>query len=337
MFTRRKLWLLLFLPLSACVVIAVLFSIDFAAEPRFQGVQLSQWISFRAAHKKHQLFGELPLPFFRGMPQDPVDPRELEAENAIQQIGSNALPTLLKWINAQPNSLEIALVEKIYGKPGSRRSSVSGKLIWWLNPSRVLKLRSQAYNTLFELGPKATPAIPELEKIACNPKAPGAELAADILIHLKAVPSLINVLKKSDNTAQRIHVLRALGRCTNSPATALPAIITCVKSLDADVAANAVELLGESRLHPELSVPVLIEALDDPRYSVRLNAVKALGWYGHQAESASPKLNALAVSVDLAISRAAERSLGKISDQQSPFESNISPAFLQDRTFRLLE
>lgn len=110
------------LVLISGVVLALLLSMSFTREPSFHGVRLSEWINLQDAYKSRQSwtnFQELQVIFPLLTPVagvlKPVDPREHEAEAAIQQIGPKALPCLIKWIGSRPNSWNVRLARTIIG------------------------------------------------------------------------------------------------------------------------------------------------------------------------------------------------------------------------------
>ena len=296
--------------LCGVALLAVMLFVDHSVEPRYNDIPLSKWI---ALHQAHQLRR---LPFLQSS-QAPEDPREREAEEAIRHMGPQALPLLVKWIDARPSPWKHTLAKQIVGRRGAPRGSFADRLLVLLDPWKDQKRRVTAYNAFVILGSAAIPAIPDLVNIASNSRSPGSDQAANVLVGLgtPGVSALLYVLRSNESVRQRIRVMNGLGWIGPGAASAVTAIIPYLKDPDMELAAASATALGRIREHPDLAVPALIAALDDPRYLVRQSAAKALGEFGAVARQVVPKLISLLATPDYVFGQAVERTLQQVGPE----------------------
>jgi hypothetical protein len=142
-----------------------------------------------------------------------------EAKAAVRAIGTNALPCLLAWLSAYPDHEPIKqAVGHITDQLPDRFPFQSARQ-WGADDPAILHFEVAAY--LFGiLGPDATPAIPELERIATDPRGhPSAFRAIYILggIGTNALPALQRI---AQNLAcpTRNEAAKEIARRTNPPA-----------------------------------------------------------------------------------------------------------------------
>ena len=90
---------------------------------------------------------------------------------------------------------------------------------------------------------------------------------------------------------------------------------------DAEIRAStrerAAQLLGSLKLDPDITVPALIQGLEDPNFSVILNNAQALAEFGPRAKSAIPRLIKAANSTNVILSRSLQFSLKQIENATS--------------------
>jgi len=207
-------------------------------EPVYKGKPLSYWL--------------------KGMADSPATgkdyPKMNEAVEALEQIGTNATPTLLKMLRAHDGQLKL-------------------KLFTLVEKQRFIKIRFMRSETLniaagngfLSMGSGANPALPELIKIYDQCISFFSQrVISSIFYHLgpeakAAVPSLI--------------------RGTASP--------------DDYVRNEAINALGHIRSDPDIVVPALTKCLNDSVPRNRQNAAFALGAYGTNAIKAVPQLVAM--------------------------------------------
>jgi hypothetical protein len=211
-------------------------------EPVYQGKRLSVWLDQYAAN--HGAGGN----------------RELEgqAEAAIRQIGTNAIPFYLELIATKDSPLKIWLRMSV---PETWLSRLH------LHASSDYRLRGEL--GIMALGGDAKPAIPGL------------------------IASLSD--KNPDVRFSALEALRVLGPLA---ADASPSLIKCLRDPDLRVAVSAVESLDSIRQKPEQAVPMLMELLarpTDPQRQASFGilhhvAIRSLGQFGAQAKPAVPVL-----------------------------------------------
>jgi len=83
---------------TAILIAGVLIYLCLPKEPRYQGRTLTEWLNQ----------ADTAYAISRGKPQN--DPQWLSASNAIQQIGADAIPLLLKWASANDSRPKAALI-----------------------------------------------------------------------------------------------------------------------------------------------------------------------------------------------------------------------------------
>src|SRR5262245_36055538 len=106
-----------------------------------------------------------------------------------------------------------------------------------------------------------------------------------------------------------------LGRIGPGASPAIAALLRDLQNPDMLVAGQSAAMLGQIRQHPEIVVPALMAALDDPRYHVRQCAAAALGKFGSDALPAVPKLKSLLGTQGL-VDDAARRTLRQIAPEE---------------------
>ena len=203
--------------------------------------------------------------------------KQTRAEEAIRNIGTNALPMLLKELRAQdPLGWQVwhrILPRKAYTVAADR-----------IHPAdRALRV----------LGPEAEAALPALLQIAADPQCgddrPRRALAA---IGPRAVAPMISALTNSN---ERVRSCAALVLTSIGPSDrdAAAALLRSLSDPDARVRAHAAGGLSRIGADPEIAIPALIERLSDTDSYVRFCAVMSLGEFGERATSAVPALQSL--------------------------------------------
>jgi HEAT repeat protein len=259
---RRIFWILL-----GCGVFAVALALLWPGErePRYQANSLSEWLLYERPYSAR-----------------PTDPNP--QFDAIRQIGTNAIPWLLKWVRYEPPTWRKEL-ETLAAKRGFK-----------LEDPKAERVDAALFGFLI-LGRQASPAIPELTAMMNDPAFPNiAWYAAMALgdIGPEALPSLLAVLTNRQVMVRRqalvsIAAMKDLG--TNS-GSVVAGILPCLKDTDLSFAAAAAQALSRLQLEPEIVVPALRDSLRGPQPYVRRAAVKALESFKERAVSARPELEA---------------------------------------------
>lgn len=277
-------------------------------EPEYQGQTLSYWM-------EHWYSG-----YQGGQPA--VNPQAVEA---VQHIGTNALPFFIQWLDTPYRSLTHT------------------------------DYQARALHGFEVLGPAAKPAIPDLiGMIGRNANYPALALAA---IGKDAVPALIDVLvtnQAADSYGNwrrgvppgliRANAIEALSYLGTSAEAALPVLTACLpdehKRSRVDVC-YALACIGRNR--PDIVVPALIQALTNSPAYRRISAIHALATFGVQGTSAVPALQDMSRDTDPEVRIQAAIAVKTISPETpnalAPLISNLADPDIQVRrnAFRALD
>ena len=229
----RRLWLILIGVLVLVALIVAVLRRD--PEPSYGGRSLSEWLARLAA-----------VP-------DGDPPQQAQAAAAIRQIGTNALPYLLKWIQYKPLPWTKAL-NRITG-------GLIGKYDFLSDYKNAIRAE-QAMEAFRALGPGACAAIPQLLRLMNDPsRSWSAGRAASVIV-----------------------------RMGTNARPALPALIRLLTNTNPWAAFGAVTALGDLTLEPQLVVPALAPCLLSSNFVIRLFAAHAFGCFGGEARGAVPAL-----------------------------------------------
>jgi hypothetical protein len=258
--------------------IAVVLYGAFTQEPRYKNRPLSYWVLVNGGTRR----------------DDQYDPKY-----AISQIGSNALPYLLKWMKQKPNNCQIWL------RASAQRYSFVGKLVplWMMGPGIEDRARD-ALLALECLGPAGYCAIPELAPLAMNRTNEFlAEHATTALCNMgpNATPALLDLITNQQAITRELAIY-CVGKSGN--VAAIPVLLRCTHDPDTSVASSAARALGQLKTQPSTVVPVLVRLLEQPTLptseepaalsnqarDLLYDTVWALGEFGTNAEAAAPEL-----------------------------------------------
>jgi HEAT repeat protein len=167
------------------------------------------------------------------------------------------------------------------------------------------------------LGPRAAEAIPEVSAaLQEHDYAPEAALALSFMGSPAVAP--LRDAVRSDDAAVRREAVRAIGklreRASIDPQIVIPILLQALDDPDAPVRNVAVTYLGIVRDSPDKEVPGLIKALSDENSEVRQAAAAALSEYGTLAEPAVPALKKAANDPDEEVRREAGRTLVHLAE-----------------------
>jgi len=262
---KRRLYLVLMMTVGLSVLLLGLISFPWG-EPRCQGRSLSAWI-VRYGYALDQP----------------------EAEDAIRQIGSNAIPHLLSWMQYRVPDRKKTLMQK------ADHFLPNGIFFDWARVDRGSIRFICAAHAFEMLGPDAKVAIPGLTEIMNDGRADlNAIYASYAIAHMgpEGVAPLVTALTNENNRIRRF-VLRGMRYLKADARSALPLIIEHLQDKDTALAMAAAQTLGELGLEPALVVPALRACLDDSRQPVKNWAVRALEKFGPDAGLAAPDLRNL--------------------------------------------
>jgi hypothetical protein len=270
--------------LVVCGILALallwgLFSIQHR-EPSYQGRTLSQWF-------------------------DQVPPGSVwtDSDNApIRAIGTNAIPTILKWISYEPSPLrnEIAMLVGRLSPDLSRRLCIQ------------TQQRADRAVTVFSiLGSQTRAAIPELARLALTASdRDRACRCIDSLRHIgpEALPAVLTLATNGPPDASRYAIVTLSGFGTNA-AAAVPFLIQCLDDKNTKIADAAEDTL--CRFDRSAVFASLINALHSPSAQVRTHAVTCIQWIGTPASEAVPMLEPLLSDPDYNVRRATTNALSR--------------------------
>ncbi len=218
---RRKV----FIFFGVIALLAALFAIlRPTGEPIYNGRSLSQW-----------------LEIYQGNVYDQTSPRFLEAQIAVSEIGTNALPYLLKWIRYEPSAWRRTLRRRL-----PNRIADNEAILRWIDGPADRRGRC-AMLGFGILGTNATAAIPEL-----------------------------TVMMK-DKTALRTagRAIFALGSTGEASIPILTAALADPKQLNRQRVVYGFMFLKDAG-YTNICLPPLLDALNDQDFSVRRAATNVL-------------------------------------------------------------
>ncbi len=105
-----------------------------------------------------------------------------------------------------------------------------------------------------------------------------------------AVPVLISMLERDPSLFCQQSVPKILGIIGPTAEMAVPVLVERTTNANDYVRENSIIGLGQIHGQPALAVPTLIQALNDPFISARIEAARSLGAYGKDAHPAIPPL-----------------------------------------------
>ncbi len=207
-------------------------------EPVYQGKTLSFWMVGYDGGR-----------YNRAHPKGPP-PTLLDANEAIRQIGTNAIPTLLRMLRERDSEFKSAMMG----------------LLW---KQHLIRIPFSSY-------PRNYTALEAFKVLG-----PGAGIA---------VPRLIEMFETDTGpfTQQAVPVI--LGCVGKPAEAAIPTLLRALTHTNEIVRKDAIFALRRIRAEPKLVVPALIKCLDDPDIVVRASAARALGAFGGEAQPAVPAL-----------------------------------------------
>jgi HEAT repeat protein len=202
---------------------------------------------------------------------------ERSARDAIRAMGSNAVPYLIKILDARESRFKNGFNE------------VANRLSFIRFRFAPLEARQvQAAMACQELGPIATPAIPSLARLIDDPRLGSWAVAALAEIGPQTFPLLTNALY-SRWPATRFAAVGHL-RLARPRERAVAPLLMALSSQEANMRCMAAESLGALGLPSPEIVAALTKCLDDPDPNVQVIAARGLGWCGSAATGCVPKL-----------------------------------------------
>lgn len=207
-------------------------------EPVYQGKPLSYWLeAFDPMYARHN-------------PGEPAPPTWTETHSALHQMGSNALPELMRIMRRRDSRIKESIIVHLerYG--------------WFRKIYRRGTQKIHAVQAFGAVGDGAS----------------------------NAVPGLIDLFEHDHSAFIQQAVPAVIGDIGPPAIQALPAMMGALAHTNAQVRCNAIYALRQIHARPEVVVPELIKALKDPDTGVRLQAMAGLESFGRDASNAVPAL-----------------------------------------------
>ena len=284
----------------ALALLIAILALSHDKEPRYHGKSLSQWL---VAYEK-------PTAKLRA-----TYPMQPEAINAVHQIGTNAIPWVIRWMRMDRNPAKTKLRAVFEKLPPI--ISDSSTINSWLADHREFPL------VWFEmLRRDAAPAIPELVRVindpSCSKRTREVALNALTFIGQDTVPVFMEIISSgspADRDLAIFYLAEMRGLGNNSPFGNGRVLIQCLQDTNVTVAARAADALATCRVDPLYAVSALTNALHDSRQRVRAVAAYSLGRFGEDARAAVPELQAALGDGDFFTRQAATNALRRIAPE----------------------
>jgi HEAT repeat protein len=289
----------------------LLIAISQPSEPKYNGKKLSAWlIEYRQTFR---------------IPTD--SPAPCEADVALNNIGTNAIPYLLKWLPYHKTRTQNR-IEHLYEKLPTflARSAVAR----WVYKDQM-DVRSISATLGFRaLGEKASIAIPVLLRMA-NEERPNEDETARRAIQALASLGDDNVIVlahflTNSMPSRRRYIAEMLGfdiSLGGSPPARVPILLGCLDDADDSVVEVAAETLGRLEVQPEVVVPALELAFRKSTGKARASIVAALGNYGVKAKGTLQLLREALRDPDQEIRGSATNAIARIYPES--FSEDLSP------------
>ncbi len=168
--------------------------------------------------------------------------------------------------------------------------------------SHETQTRQSGARTLAEMKGERKESIPALVESLNDTDADVRRLSAAALgrqgtTAIQAVPELIERLNREDDRSARLAVAYAIVQIDPSRVEPLEVLMESVRRREV----GSLVKLQQMGPTAKQAVPLLTDVLRDPRSIIRLQAVKALGAIGSDAQPALPTLRRLANDPDVSI------------------------------------
>ena len=232
-----------------------------------------------------------------------------ELQKEIQQMGSAALPQLMKMIR-EKESRPKRWVYEFAATHGL--TELEERLAPIIQDAVDLDRRRWcAAEAFVMLGTNANPVVPQLAKLIDDEDLCFAVPRALAGIGPEALPVLLS-RADSKNVVIRRSVIRAMELCGEQSEIVIPVLIRACNDTNAEARAAAISSLGRIHKEPVRVVPLLVQALTSQNSDVRTEAAQALGEFGADAEPSVPALMLKTRDLETYVRANAAASLGRI-------------------------
>lgn len=295
----KRLWVIL---VSAGIALAVVIAVSVwpgEREPVYQGKKLSEWLDMYGGHHGESSNTEME-----------------EAGAAIRYIGTNALPTMLKWIHCERTRGSLELNSAIDRLPGRLSDS---DFLHSVATSKAEKRANAAVLAFEILGAQAAPAIPYLAELTRDTRFPDtAATATGALARIgdNALPALEAA---STNGMKKVRFSAVLSfycyRQSSNSTVAARALVRRLNDADPEVSNLAAGVLAAFQRDADIVVPALTNSLQSASGVRRTMALYSLSHFGKEARSAVPAVLPLLRDPGATTRRGATNALREIAPE----------------------
>ncbi len=226
-------------------------------EPMYQGKALSVWLEILGTQgRRYEEY--------------------LEAKNAIEVIGTNALPQIVAMLSAEDSVFKLKLITLARSQGVIR---IDFRPAW--------QKHRQAVFALDALGPAATPAIPQLIEVLNTGNTDARRLTVRLLGSMRAreelvMPALANALGDSDFYVRQAAIESLIRNCER-PDIAVPALVArldCTSIYEFEALTSALKEFGSSA---RPAIPMLMARLQDRNPAIRDKASNTIKYLDPEA------------------------------------------------------
>jgi len=323
---RRRRRIVLIAVCVTLVVAALIAILRTPPEPSFQGRRLSEWVEDINPAPLGGNARRGPVTFMPGgrvvntgggtfivqptnvatrfvwMPTMLMqqNPQHTAAAQAIREIGTNAIPYLLRTIYSQDPSWKTKAVEiwrkqnwvklqfktardkQAHALPALRELGPAATVWTWVeiltNRLASPEVQNYAATTLASFGKDATAALTVLLRIPEHPH-PNTRQAIGDAIHYCDREGFLHALyntRYGTNANVRASGAWSLGHLAKNPDMSLPALARVMDDPSPHVRESAIEALAKFHVAGNRTTNLIMRALDDPERRVRRAATNAL-------------------------------------------------------------
>jgi HEAT repeats len=206
-----------------------------------------------------------------------------ESDAAVRNLGTNAIPTLLRFLRAKDSNMTLSLLSFL-----QRQHFITIKHL----PAGIRNI--EGANGFQILGARAEPAL----------------------------PALTNIYREDISRMSSQCTLRAIGNIGPPAKAALPVLLEALSSSNGRARSLAIDALVSVHADASMVLPELLKSLSDPDAGVREAAARALGSFGGRATTAVPALTAMLQDPDGQVREQATNALKQI-DREAAAKAGV--------------
>jgi hypothetical protein len=250
--------------LTSAIVCLVAVPSARSSEPSYNGRPLSEWLL--VLEEGHTMSGE--------------QVEASDAQEAVQQIGTNGIPTLIDLLSVYDERSAKKVLSKLHNKD----------LTYWFKYdenlySSLKDLRKLGVDGFSILGTNAECAVPQITNVSVFSDERARAL---LMVGPKGFSALTNEIN-DPNMGVRDTVIRAIGKEGGGDTNAIRQLLAnALKDPDTHIRLHAADFLRDKA--PDLVVATLMPLLDPGDYGNCYSAADTLATLGPAAKIAAPKL-----------------------------------------------